>query len=484
MKPIIHNTSDVEKKFAVLKSSLASLAEQIDELAKRLDLFMLAVSQSSPKCQLPVTLPSQDQMGNVVIGESLGEATSGETVTTLNSSASIEVKRLESMLEELSASVLSLTCISQIFFSITSLVWKIAMCKVKGINNPTKQDNIIHWHKEMNNLISVVIETKLRGKIHLWIMNKFDGVRVFTSGLDSGYLGSGVVIIMNISLAKHVCKVFEVPGCLLSFKLLFKNNLSVLILGLYTGTSLVVWFSQAGEINFLIAKAVNKFSFVVLGGDFNKDGSRKCASFKKCFDLGLVNSLGESLFVKTPTWTNSCGVTKALDYVLISLSLVNAVTDGNVANVEEYFDTDHKAVSASMGLGGLLDVCLSSIRKQANKDCWKFDVKSIDIAKWGEFKDATAANTVMFLDKFEVAKKFSDLNAMWNTVRKVMVFLANGAFKKKWFKGYDGVFTKESSKLHNLEVLVSKIVKASCKADTSRFEFLWIVTKLLWFVIL
>ncbi|KAG9294214.1 hypothetical protein G9A89_021573 [Geosiphon pyriformis] len=77
MKPIIHDTSNVEKKFAVLKSSLTSLAGQINELAKRLDSFMLAVFQFSPGCQLPVT--SHHRI------------------------------RLENMLEELSASVLSLT---------------------------------------------------------------------------------------------------------------------------------------------------------------------------------------------------------------------------------------------------------------------------------------------------------------------------------------------------------------------------------------
>ncbi|KAG9296902.1 hypothetical protein G9A89_006857 [Geosiphon pyriformis] len=41
-------------------------------------------------------------------------------------------------------------------------------------------------------------------------MNKFDGFWVFTFGLDSGYMGSGVAIVMNISLVRHVCKVSEV----------------------------------------------------------------------------------------------------------------------------------------------------------------------------------------------------------------------------------------------------------------------------------
>ncbi|KAG9293883.1 hypothetical protein G9A89_019221 [Geosiphon pyriformis] len=248
---------------------------------------------------------------------------------------------------------------------------------------------------------------------------------VFTFGLESSYLGAGVVIVMNSSLVRHVCKISEVPDQLLSIKLLFKNKLSVSILGLYAGASLMAWFSQAGDINSLIAKAVNESSFVILGGDFNKNNTRKCASFKKCFDLGLVDSLKGSLFAKMSTWTNSHGVTKALDYILIFSSLVNTIIDGSVASIEDYFNTDYKAVSTSVSLG--------------------------DEVKWSEFKNATAANTVMFLDKFELARR---------------------AFKKKWFKDYNGVFTKKSFKLHNLEILVSKIVKASCEMDFGWFESL------------
>ncbi|KAG9285090.1 hypothetical protein G9A89_009901 [Geosiphon pyriformis] len=93
-------------------------------------------------------------------------------------------------------------------------------------------------------------------------MNKFDDVQVFTFDLDSGHVSSGIVIVMNISLVRHVCKVSEVLGQLLSIKLLFKNKLSVTILGLYAGASSMIWFSQAGKVNFLIAKAVNESSLL------------------------------------------------------------------------------------------------------------------------------------------------------------------------------------------------------------------------------
>ncbi|KAG9286811.1 hypothetical protein G9A89_012361 [Geosiphon pyriformis] len=304
---------ELNDRFATLECSLVSLAEYVD---------MLAIKLNTPE-------PTNQEV-DIVMSEGLGVATGGKNVVE---------------------------------------VVKVATCNVREINNPAKQDDIIHWHKEKNNLVSIFTESKLKGKVRLWIVNKFDGVWVFTSGLDSGYLGVSVVIVINFSLAKHVCKVSEVSGWLLSIKLLFKNNLSVLILGLYADISSMTQFSQTGNINSLIAKAVNESFFVILGGDFNEDSFRKCASFKKCLDFSLVNALDESSCGKLPTWFNSRDVVKTIDYVLISLNLVNTIVSHSMFGIEEYFDTDHQAVSVLVGLDGLLNVYLNFVRKQANKNC-------------------------------------------------------------------------------------------------------------------
>ncbi|KAG9285784.1 hypothetical protein G9A89_013209 [Geosiphon pyriformis] len=102
-----------------------------------------------------------------------------------------------------------------------------------------------------------VMESELKEKVCLWIVNKFDGVWVFISGLNSGYLGASVVVVMNSSLTKHVCKVLEVPDWLLSIKLLFKNNLSVSILGLYTGVFSVTQFFQTIDDVLISSNLVN-----------------------------------------------------------------------------------------------------------------------------------------------------------------------------------------------------------------------------------
>ncbi|KAG9300033.1 hypothetical protein G9A89_018310 [Geosiphon pyriformis] len=383
-KPLSSVVNNLELHLVNIKSSLVSLVRQISKLAKRLKSFMPAVFQPSPGCQLLVTPPSQNQREDIVMEMGSSEATSGKTAAVLGSNASPKVVKLENMLEGFSALVISLlACLDDL-----ALV----------------DDNVIHWHKDMNNLVSIFTESKLKE-------------RIFTSNLDSGSLGAGVMIVVNFSLVKHICKVSKMPSQLLSIKLLFKNKLSVSILGLYAGASLVVWFSQASEINFLIVKAINESFFVILGGDFNEDGSRKCASFKKCLELGLVNSLIGSLAIRMPIWMNFRGVMKTIDYVFVSLNLVNSLVHRSVSDVGDYFDTDHQAVS-------------------------KFDVKNASEAKWLEFKDVTAANTAMFSGAFSDAVKFSDLGTM------------------------------VSSRFHKLELLVSKLVKASHLSSSVSFALL------------
>ncbi|KAG9301048.1 hypothetical protein G9A89_015784 [Geosiphon pyriformis] len=78
----------------------------------------------------------------------------------------------------------------------------------------------------------------------------------------------------------------------------------------------------------------------------------------------------------------------------------------------------------------------------------------------------------MFSDEFLDVKRCSNLDAMWDAIRKTLCFLANVVFKKKWFKEYDGVFTKTSSRFHRLELLVSKLVKASQLINCDEFTLL------------
>ncbi|KAG9302026.1 hypothetical protein G9A89_021070 [Geosiphon pyriformis] len=364
IKPSLPVVNEINDRFATLECSLANLVEQVDKLAKRLDVLGPTVFQPSPEYQ----------GADVVMNKSLGASTDSVSVVRAMSFDMFLVSKLENSMKCLMETVLGLLA------KVDNLVWKVATCNVKRMNNPAKQNDIVRWHKNINNLVLIFTETKLKEKICPWIANKFSGVRVFISGLNSGYLGSGVAIVMNNSLTRHVCKVSKVPGHLISIKLLFRNRLS------------------ADIINSLIAKAANKSTFVILGGDFNENGSHKCASFKKCFSLGLVNLLAESSVAKMSMWKNSRGVVKTINYVFVSSNLVNVILCCDVLDVDKHFDMDHYVVSVS-----------------------------------GEFKNAMVANAAMFSNGFAISKRYLDLDTMWNTVHKMVSLLANEYVNNKAF---------------------------------------------------
>ncbi|KAG9287536.1 hypothetical protein G9A89_019597 [Geosiphon pyriformis] len=333
MKPTLQVSSMLNNRFAALEHSLVSLAECMDKLAKRLDAPGPMVFQLSPGCQPLVTPSSQNQEADIVISKGSGVVIGGGTVAGVANFDSSVVSKMEEILRILSVIVISFSA----RMDNANLVWKFATCNVRGINVPAKQEDV------------VFMETKLRSGCRPWIKDRFDGVQIFTSGLDTGFLGAEVAIIMDVSLAQHVSKVSEVPGRLLSIKLLFKNKLSVSILGLYAGVSSVVWFSQAGDINSLIAKAVNKFlSFLVV------------ISMKMAL---TINSLVGNSAVKKPTWANSRGIKKTIDYMLVSPNLVNTIVNHDVSEVSEHFNTDYQSVSVSVGLSRLLDMQLNSLCK-------------------------------------------------------------------------------------------------------------------------
>ncbi|KAG9286030.1 hypothetical protein G9A89_022707 [Geosiphon pyriformis] len=380
---------------ASLECSLGLLHDQVSHIVCKLSGVNLVLLASFPSSSGVLAVPATADIDMILdttstipvvtsslpsVGLNLGSSSSKVLTSKIGS--------LESKLAALDASVSAiLGKLDQLCVSLGS---QMATCNMRGINNPAKQDDIIHWHKDMNNLVSIFTESKLKGKVRPWIVNKFDGVRVFTSGMESGYLGAGVVIVMDFSLARHT-----------------------------------------DDINSLIAKAVNEFSFIILGGNFNEDGSHKYASFRKCLDMSLVNALGGNFCGKLPTWSNSRGIAKTIDYMLISSNLVNAVVGRDVVGVGEYFDIDYQAVSMWVGLGSLLDVQLNSVCKQINKDRWKYNCKDADDIKWAKFKKDTAANAAMFYDNFLAARIYLDLDSMWVALRKVMCLSAEAVFKRK-----------------------------------------------------
>ncbi|KAG9286929.1 hypothetical protein G9A89_001167 [Geosiphon pyriformis] len=244
------------------------------------------------------------------------------------------------------------------------------------------------------------------------IVGKFEDVHVFTFGLNFGYLGAGIVVVIDFFLAKHVCKISEMPSWLLSIRLLFKNKLSVSVLGLYTGVLSAAQFLQTGEINSLIAKAANESFFVVLDGDFNEDSLKKSASFKN-----------------------------------------------------DYFNTDHRTVFVSVDLGGLLDTQLNFLCRQANKNHWKFDFKGANNAKkkWSKSYDDVFIKEFFKFHKLEllvlkIAKtshkkdvdRFALLMKCWNSLDNVKASIVQKIVNSDAVKAKIDMIIKGWTRKHNV----------------------------------
>ncbi|KAG9284839.1 hypothetical protein G9A89_003762 [Geosiphon pyriformis] len=398
MPPIVGLSSyqivGLNDHLVVLERSLEILSDQVSVILKKLsfvDLVLLVASSCAPFLAVSVPLAPVVDL-NMAINDVLALADplfsgSSGSATVLSSSGS---KVLTSKIGGLESKMSALEAFD--------LVWKVATCNVHDINIPAKQEVVVHWHFDSGNLILIITETKLRSSTRPWIANKFDSVRIFSSGLDKGFLGAGVAIIMADSLACHVAKIEEVPGHVM----------------------------VASEVNSVIAKAVNSSCFIILGGDFNENGSGRSMSFKFCLGLGLVNLFNGHSLVSNSTWSNSKRVEKTINFIFVSESLASAVTGHGVGSISDFFDTNHYAVSVSVGLGGLLNSRLNSLCKQANKNYWKFFIKS-----W--FRDCTSAKLLAVFDEFSDTLACVDVDGMWVLLEKVLVDLVDKIFSRHWF---------------------------------------------------
>ncbi|KAG9295055.1 hypothetical protein G9A89_017849 [Geosiphon pyriformis] len=273
--------SDLSNYLASLECSLELLANRVSSIVKKLSCVELVpLMPLSCVSFLAVFAPAGSikdsdmalDDGSTLFVPSFSSA--NESVVVFSSSSSkvfiFKVGGLESKMSALETSI-SLVLLS--FVSMSDLVWKFATCNVRGINVLTKQADIVCWHVSSGNMVFFVTKTKLRSSAGPWIKNKFDGVQIFTSGLDVGHLGAGVAVIMNNFLAHHVSKIDEISGQVVSVQLLFKDKLSVTVLGLYAGASSGVRFNKTFKVNSIIAKAVNTSTFVILGENFNESSA-------------------------------------------------------------------------------------------------------------------------------------------------------------------------------------------------------------------
>ncbi|KAG9290295.1 hypothetical protein G9A89_022271 [Geosiphon pyriformis] len=131
MKPTPLVSLELIDRFATFECSLTSLTEHVNMLAKRLNTPEPMISQLR---------------ADIVMSENLGVATGGETIAGVVVFDPTIILKIEKTLNSLLLTVMSL---------------------LAKMNNASSEKDI---------LVSIFMESKLKGKIYLWIVNKFDGV--------------------------------------------------------------------------------------------------------------------------------------------------------------------------------------------------------------------------------------------------------------------------------------------------------------------
>ncbi|KAG9292120.1 hypothetical protein G9A89_005264 [Geosiphon pyriformis] len=453
--PSSSGAADLGGCLAVLECSMEILSDQVSLILKKLsfvDLVSLAPS--------PLALPLVSSTA-IVLDIDLGLALDSMLLLSASSSPNVGKSIVDLSLSSSKVLTAKIGSLESNIMAFEALVHSV----LDRLDYLHSGSDVVHWHVNSENMVSFITETKLRSSSGLWIKDKFDGMQIFSSGLDKGFMGAGVAIVMNISLARHVSKVEKILGWVISVQLLFKGKLSVTVLGLYAGASSRARFGQASEVNSLIAKAVNSSNFVILGGDFNENEFGRSASFKFCLSLGLVNSFVGHHLANSYMWSNSRGVGKMIDYIFVGSNLSSAVAGHQVASVSDFFNTDYKAVVVSVDLDGLLDVQLNSLRKQANKDHWKFKIKNADCVGWAKFKDLSLAKLLSLGEVFSGAEIHGDVDAMWAVLVGAVVDSADVTFSRHWFSKFKCSRNKHFSRFFGLELLVAKIVKKFCSGN-------------------
>ncbi|KAG9288274.1 hypothetical protein G9A89_021305 [Geosiphon pyriformis] len=159
------NDSGLADHMASLECSIELLLDQVSEILRKLS-FVELVLILSPSCVLPPIVASLlnlalnlDMTVNSVVVPSFFSPPVVRNATpelSLSSSKVLTTKvgglKLKIMALEVSVGLV----LARLDF----------LCSSLRINNPAKQDDIICWHKKMNNLISIVTETKLKDKIY------------------------------------------------------------------------------------------------------------------------------------------------------------------------------------------------------------------------------------------------------------------------------------------------------------------------------
>jgi heat shock protein HspQ len=256
--------------------------------------------------------------------------------------------------------------------------WKICTINVKGINEPEKFDDVIHWIETEDFDITILTETKLDPIKPFHNFNKKNKkyVGCWTYNCEHPK-GTGVGIILKKStVGKHIFKTEFQLGRIIQAQLKFKGKITITITGIYGPADHSDKTTKTAIIHAIHNSIHPKEKhFHILAGDLNEDNEHHTHTpiLDMLAQVNLHNANSE-MHYNTPTWSNNNGIERQLDHIYLSGELCSNGVHTSIENTNKYFDTDHKAVITTIGINQIISEQSNAKRTRRRKKNHKEEI--------------------------------------------------------------------------------------------------------------
>ena len=326
--------------------------------------------------------------------------------------------------------------------------WKICTCNTRGINNQDKQDDIIEWHTNQQRTITSITETRTNTITNRYLKNHYKEVTIYATTDPNDINGSGTAIIINKELNAHVQEIRDLPGRAIILILKFKKKINIAITSIYNKANKDRIISRQ-IIDHL--KKLDHIEHQIIMGDLNENQTKKGPITKYLANKDLINTAKLQDKDTHITW-QSGNKTSTIDYIWMSHSLASKVTQFAIQNPEEWFNTDHQALEATIDIKDL-EYNQHKPRKKYRKI---FNIRNTDSKNWKKWKES-----LLWALKNNTKNNSHnrDLNKQWSQIRNAVVKADKKHFGLKKIPKEQTAHSRRECEEYKAKKILSKIIR-------------------------
>jgi ribonuclease HI/endonuclease/exonuclease/phosphatase family metal-dependent hydrolase len=281
----------------------------------------------------------------------------------------------------------------------------VATHNVRGINNELDQHNIIIEMQNRDINILGLSETKLNINNQNFAFRKSSKYKCFSSAKTENKLsyGSGVAIIMEKELAKHVSRITKIDGHVLALHMFFKKC-KICIIQVYLPSNKNSSNNYQRAIRRVITEEIKNKTKIILMGDFNAASNPQTDRLHKANkpiswkpEIEIFNFLEDWAFVDiqkawekeeiTHTWSNKY-TSSRIDYIWLSADIASdSIYSFKNIEAKEITNSDHTLLNIKLLSDKITDNNKKSTTKRKKKTTTIIDSKNATKEQWKEFQE-------------------------------------------------------------------------------------------------